>query len=134
MKKIILVLFGILFVIFTGLSLLVCMISGIPTMDQPAATFYLVKAIVLSFGFPMDAFWLFAHNLQLRHNHEKTNPQIPDLHEKIKEHQKSSCSVSEEEYSQEFKDSLACLFCAFADEGKLSKKDQKELLDFIDKL
>ena len=39
MKKIILVLFGILFVIFTGLSLLVCMISGIPTMDQPAATF-----------------------------------------------------------------------------------------------
>ena len=32
MKKIILVLFGILFVIFTGLSLLVCMISGIPTI------------------------------------------------------------------------------------------------------
>ena len=49
MKKIILVLFGIFFVIFTGLSLLVCMISGIPTMDQPAATFYLVKAIPLVF-------------------------------------------------------------------------------------
>ena len=46
----------------------------------------------------------------------------------------ASCRDSQEEYSQEFKDSLACLFCAFADEGKLSKKDQKELLDFIDKL
>ena len=134
MKKIILVLFGILFVIFTRLSLLVCMISGIPTMDQPAATFYLVKAIVLSFGFPMVAFGFFAHNLHLRHKLEKRDQLIRDFQEKILEHQKSSCRDSQEEYSQEFKDSLACLFCAFADEGKLSKKDQKELLDFIDKL
>ena len=134
MKKIILVLFGILFVIFTGLSLLVCMISGIPTMDQPAATFYLVKAIVLSFGFPMVAFGFFAHNLHLRHKLEKRDQLIRDFQEKILEHQKSSCRDSKEEYSQEFKYSLACLFCAFADEGKLSKKDQKELLDFIDKL
>ena len=134
MKKIILVLFGILFVIFTGLSLLVCMISGIPTMDQPAATFYLVKAIVLSFGCPMVAFGFFAHNLHLRHKLEKRDQLIRDFQEKILEHQKSSCRDSQEEYSQEFKDSLACLFCAFADEGKLSKKDQKELLDFIDKL
>ena len=110
MKKIILVLFGIFFVIFTGLSLLVCMISGIPTMDQPAATFYLVKAIVLSFGFPMVAFGFFAHNLHLRHKLEKRDQLIRDFQEKILEHQKSSCRDSQEEYSHEFKDSLACLF------------------------
>ena len=97
MKKIILVLFGILFVIFTGLSLLVCMISGIPTMDQPAATFYLVKAIVLSFGFPMVAFGFFAHNLHLRHKLEKRDQLIRDFQEKILEHQKSSCRDSQEE-------------------------------------
>ena len=134
MKKLILVLFGIFFVLFTGGSLLICMITGIPSLDQTAAALYLVKAIVLSFGFPMVAFGFFAHNLHLRHKLEKRDQLIRDFQEKILEHQKSSCRDSQEEYSQEFKDSLACLFCAFADEGKLSKKDQKELLDFIDKL
>lgn len=135
MKKIILVLFGIFFVIFTGLSLLVCMISGIPTMDQPAATFYLVKAIVLSFGFPMVAFGFFAHNLHLRHKLEKRDQLIRDFQEKVLEHQKNSnCRDSRESYSPELKNSLACLFCAFTEKGKLSSKEQKELLDFIDKL
>ena len=126
MKKIFLVLFGIFFVVFTGCSLLVCMVSGIPALDQPSATFYLVRAIIFSFGMPLTAFGFFAHNLHLRHKLEKRDQLIRDFQEKILEHQKSSCRDSQEEYSQEFKDSLACLFCAFADEGKLSKKDQKE--------
>ena len=134
MKKIILVLFGSLFVVFTGCSLLVCMVSGIPAMDQSNATFYLVKAIALSFGFPLIAYGFFAHNLHLRHKLEKRDQLIRDFQEKIMRHQKSSCREPQEEYSQDFKDSLTCLFCAFADEGKLSEKDQKELLDFIDKL
>ena len=48
MKKIILTLSGVLFVIVTGCSLLICMMNGIPNLDQPAAAFYLAKAILLS--------------------------------------------------------------------------------------
>ena len=47
MKKIILTLSGVLFVIVTGCSLLICMMNGIPNLDQPAAAFYLAKAILL---------------------------------------------------------------------------------------
>ena len=50
MKKIILTLSGVLFVIVTGCSLLICMMNGIPNLDQPAAAFYLAKAILLSFS------------------------------------------------------------------------------------
>ena len=39
MKKIILTLSGVLFVIVTGYSLLICMMNGIPNLDQPAAAF-----------------------------------------------------------------------------------------------
>lgn len=134
MKKLILVLFGICFVIFAGCSLLICIVSGIPNMDQPGATLYLVKATILSFGFPLVAYGFFAHSLHLRHKLEKRDQLIRDFQEKILEHQKSSCREQGEEYSHKLKDSLTCLFCAFADEGKLSKKEQKELLDFIDKL
>ena len=45
MKKIILTLSGVLFVIVTGCSLLICMMNGIPNLDQPAAAFYLAKAV-----------------------------------------------------------------------------------------
>ena len=40
MKKVFLVMFGIFFVLFTGGSLLICLISGIPSLDQPAASVY----------------------------------------------------------------------------------------------
>ena len=53
MKKIILTLSGVLFVIVTGCSLLICMMNGIPNLDQPAAAFYLAKAILLSFSLPL---------------------------------------------------------------------------------
>ncbi len=135
MKKLILVLFGIFFVLFTGGSLLICMITGIPSLDQTAAALYLVKAIVFSFGLPLIAFGFFAHNLHLRHKLEKRDQLIRDFQEKVLEHQKNSnCRDSRESYSPELKNSLACLFCAFAKKGKLSSKEQKELLDFIDKL
>ena len=134
MKKIILVLFGIFFVLFTGGSLLICMITGIPSLDQTAAALYLVKAIVFSFGLPLIAFGFFAHNLHLRHKLEKRDQLIRDFQEKVLEHQKNSnCRDSRESYSPELKNSLACLFCAFAEKGKLSSKEQKELFDFIDK-
>lgn len=134
MKKIILVLFGIIFVIFTGCSLLVCMITGIPSLDQPAATFYLVRAIVFSFGMPLVAFGFFAHNFHLRHMLEQRDQLIRDFQEKILEHQKTSCRNSKENFSPEFKDSLTCLLCSFAEKEKLSEQEQKDLLDFIDKL
>ena len=88
MKKLILVLFGIFFVLFTGGSLLICMITGIPSLDQTAAALYLVKAIVFSFGLPLIAFGFFAHNLHLRHKLEKRDQLIRDFQEKILEHQK----------------------------------------------
>lgn len=53
MKKLIFVLFGIFFVLFTGGSLLICMITGIPSLDQTAAALYLVKAIVFPLVFPV---------------------------------------------------------------------------------
>ena len=132
MKKIILTLSGIFFVIFTGCSLLICMISGIPTFEQPAATFYLLKAIALSFGFPLIAFGFFAHNLYLHRKLEKKNQLIRNFRESILAYQKSSCGDSLEA-AKEFKDSLTCLFCAFAEDGKLSEDEQRDLLDFIDK-
>ena len=133
MKKIILTLSGIFFVIFTGCSLLICMISGIPTFEQPAATFYLVKAIVLSFGFPLIAFGFFAHNLYLHRKLEKKNqlnPEFQGKHSGIPEIQPAGASL---EAAKEFKDSLTCLFCAFAEDGKLSEDEQRDLLEFIDK-
>ena len=51
MKKIILTLSGVLFVIVTGCSLLICMMNGIPNLDQPAAAFYLAKAILYPLAF-----------------------------------------------------------------------------------
>ena len=134
MKKIFLVLFGIFFVVFTGCSLLVCMVSGIPDLDQPSATFYLVRAIIFSFGMPLTAVGFFAHNLHLRHKLELRDQLIRDFQEKILEHRNSSYRDSDGSKSREFKDSLAYLFCAFAKSSKLSAKEQKELLDFIDKL
>lgn len=133
MKKIILAIFGILFVLITGCSLLICMISGIPTFDQPAATFYLVKAIVLSFGFPLIAFGFFAHDLYLRHKMEMRSQMIRKFKESLMAYQESSCGDSTET-SEEFRNSLTCLFCAFAEDGKLSENEQKDLLDYIDKL
>ena len=65
MKKIILTLSGVLFVIVTGCSLLICMMNGIPNLDQPAAAFYLAKAILLSFSLPLVTLGLFVHCLQL---------------------------------------------------------------------
>ena len=132
MKRIILTLFGIVFVIFTGCSLLICMMSGIPTFEQPAATFYLAKAIILSFGFPAIAFGFFANTLYLRKKLEKKNQLIRDFRNSVVAYQKSSCRDSLEA-SKEFKNSLTCLFCAFAEDGNLSADEQKELLDFIDK-
>ena len=73
MKKIILTLSGVLFVIVTGCSLLICMMHGIPNLDQPAAAFYLAKAILLSFSLPLVTLGLFVHCLQLRRKLDKKN-------------------------------------------------------------
>ena len=73
MKKIILTLSGVLFVIVTGCSLLICMMNGIPNLDQPAAAFYLAKAILLSFSLPLVTLGLFVHCLQLRRKLDKKN-------------------------------------------------------------
>ena len=123
MRKIILTLSGVLFVIVTGCSLLICMMNGIPNLDQPAAAFYLAKAILLSFSFPLVTLGLFVHCLQLRQKLDK---------ELIKNRQ-ASCRDSGESDFQSFKNSLTCLFCAFAEDSDLSEEDQKDLLDFIDK-
>lgn len=133
MKKVILVIFGIVFTIVTGCGLLISMISGIPTLEQPAATFYLVKAIVLAFGFPILAFGFFAHNLWLRDKLEKRDQLFRNILEELKGAHQSSCSDSGSDASRNLKDSLTCLLCAFAEDSTLSEKDQKDLLDFIDK-
>lgn len=77
MKKIILTLSGVLFVIVTGCSLLICMMNGIPNLDQPAAAFYLAKAILLSFSLPLVTLGLFVHCLQLRRKLDK-NPECDE--------------------------------------------------------
>ena len=118
MKKIILTLSGVLFVIVTGCSLLICMMNGIPNLDQPAAAFYLAKAILLSFSLPLVTLGLFVHCLQLRRKLDKKNLLFRNaMKELIKNRQNS----------------LTCLFCAFAEDSDLSEEDQKDLLDFIDK-
>ena len=136
MKRIILIIFGIVFTIITGFGLLICMISGIPTLEQPAATFYLVKAIILSFGFPLLAFGFFSHSLWLRHQIEKRDQLLQHILEELRESHQSSYSDFHDEASRKsrkLKDSITCLLCAFAQDSTLSKKDQKDLLDFIDK-
>ena len=133
MKKIILTLSGILFVIVTGCSLLICMINGIPTFDQPAAAFYLAKAILLSFGFPLVALGLFVHCLHLRRKLDKKNQLFQNAIKELMKNRQTSCRDSGNSDFQNFKDSLTCLFCAFAEDSDLSKEDQKDLLDFIDK-
>ena len=136
MKKVILILSGIVFTILTGCGLLVCMISGIPTLEQPAATFYLVKAILLSFGLPILAFGFFSHILWLRHQIEKRDQLLQHILEELRESHQSSYSDFHDDASRKsrkLKDSITCLLCAFAQDSTLSKKDQKDLLDFIDK-
>ena len=121
MKKIILTLSGVLFVIVTGCSLLICMMNGIPNLDQPAAAFYLAKAILLSFSFPLLTLGLFVHCLQLRQKLDKKNLLFRNAMKELIKNRQS------------FKNSLTCLFCAFAEDSDLSEEDQKDLLDFIDK-
>ena len=91
MKKIILTLSGVLFVIVTGCSLLICMMNGIPNLDQPAAAFYLAKAILLSFSLPLVTLGLFVHCLQLRRKLDKKNLLFRNaMKELIKNRQTSS--------------------------------------------
>lgn len=130
MKKIILTLSGILFVIVTGCSLLICMMNGIPNLDQPAAAFYLAKAILLSFSLPLVTLGLFVHCLQLRRKLDKKNLLFRNAMKELIKNRQTSCRDSD---FQSFKNSLTCLFCAFAEDSGLSEEDQKDLLDFIDK-
>ena len=135
MKKVILILSGIVFTILTGCGLLVCMISGIPTLEQPAATFYLVKAILLSFGLPILAFGFFSHILWLRQQLEKRDQLFRNILEELKKSHQSDYSDFPGEASgnsRKFKDTITCLFCAFAKDSSLSKEEQKDLFDFID--
>ena len=126
--------FGIFFVLFTGGSLLICLISGIPSLDQPAASVYLVKSIVFAFGLPLVAFGFFAHNFHLRHLLEQKDQKIREFQEKVLEHQAFARNNSNAKYSQEFKNSLNYLFCAFAEDTKLTEQERKELIKFIDEL
>ena len=130
MKKIILTLSGVLFVIVTGCSLLICMMNGIPNLDQPAAAFYLAKAILLSFSLPLVTLGLFVHCLQLRRKLDKKNLLFRNAMKELIKNRQTSCRDSD---FQSFKNSLTCLFCAFAEDSDLSEEDQKDLLDFIDK-
>ncbi len=134
MKKVFLVMFGIFFVLFTGGSLLICLISGIPSLDQPAASVYLIKSIVFAFGLPLVAFGFFAHNFHLRHLLEQKDQKIREFQEKVLEHQAFARNNSNARYSQEFKNSLNYLFCAFAEDTKLTEQERKELIKFIDEL
>ena len=67
--------------IVTGYSLLICMMNGIPNLDQPAAAFYLAKAILLSFSLPLVTLGLFVHCLQLRRKLDKKNQFVPECDE-----------------------------------------------------
>ena len=123
MKKIILTLSGVLFVIVTGCSLLICMMNGIPNLDQPAAAFYLAKVTL----------GLFVHCLQLRRKLDKKNLLFRNAMKELIKNRQTSCRDSGDSDFQSFKNSLTCLFCAFAEDSDLSEEDQKDLLDFIDK-
>ena len=114
MKKIILTLSGILFVIVTGCSLLICMMNGIPNLDQPAAAFYLAKAILLSFSLPLVTLGLFVHCLQLRRKLDKKNLLFRNAMKELIKNRQTSCRDSGDSDFQSFKNSLTCLFCAFA--------------------
>ena len=130
MKKIILTLSGVLFVIVTGYSLLICMMNGIPNLDQPAAAFYLAKAILLSFSLPLVTLGLFVHCLQLRRKLDKKNQLFRNAMKELIKNRQTSCRDSGDSDFQSFKNSLTC---AFAEDSGLSEEDQKDLLDFIDK-
>ena len=94
MKKIILTLSGVLFVIVTGCSLLICMMNGIPNLDQPAAAFYLAKAILLSFSFPLVTLGLFVHCLQLRQKLDKKNLLFRNAMKELIKNRQTSCRDS----------------------------------------
>ena len=94
MKKIILTLSGILFVIVTGCSLLICMMNGIPNLDQPAAAFYLAKAILLSFSLPLVTLGLFVHCLQLRRKLDKKNLLFRNAMKELIKNRQTSCRDS----------------------------------------
>ena len=106
MKKIILTLSGVLFVIVTGCSLLICMMNGIPNLDQPAAAFYLAKAILLSFSFPLVTLGLFVHCLQLRQKLDKKNLLFRNAMKELIKNRQASCRDSGESDFQSFKNSL----------------------------
>lgn len=94
MKKIILTLSGVLFVIVTGCSLLICMMNGIPNLDQPAAAFYLAKAILLSFSLPLVTLGLFVHCLQLRRKLDKKNLLFRNAMKELIKNRQTSCRDS----------------------------------------
>lgn len=95
MKKIILTLSGVLFVIVTGCSALICMMNGIPNLDQPAAAFYLAKAILLSFSLPLVTLGLFVHCLQLRRKLDKKNQLFRNAMKELIKNRQTSCGILE---------------------------------------
>lgn len=103
MKKIILTLSGVLFVIVTGCSLLICMMNGIPNLDQPAAAFYLAKAILLSFSLPLVTLGLFVHCLQLRRKLDKKNLLFRNAMKELIKNRQTSCRDSGDSDFQSFK-------------------------------
>ena len=106
MKKIILTLSGVLFVIVTGCSLLICMMNGIPNLDQPAAAFYLAKAILLSFSLPLVTLGLFVHCLQLRRKLDKKNLLFRNAMKELIKNRQTSCRDSGDSDFQSFKNYL----------------------------
>ena len=87
-----------------------------------------------AFGLPLVAFGFFAHNFHLRHLLEQKDQKIREFQEKVLEHQAFARNNSNARYSQEFKNSLNYLFCAFAEDTKLTEQERKELIKFIDEL
>ena len=94
---------GILFVIVTGCSLLICMMNGIPNLDQPAAAFYLAKAILLSFSLPLVTLGLFVHCLQLRQKLDKKNLLFRNAMKELIKNRQTSCRDSGDSDFQSFK-------------------------------
>lgn len=128
-KRMLCIICGVVFTLFVGYHLLVCLASGIAPFSYAEARIYMAKAAVLSLLLPTTIYGLFVWVWKLLDKVEHRE----DIIEQLEEMNKKYRQAMETEHVDD-SELVPHLVSAFAQEKKLSEEDKEELLRYLEDL
>lgn len=136
-KRLLGIVCGIVFSLFVGYHLLVCLVSGIAPFTYAEARIYMVKAAVFSLLIPTAVYgllvwvWKLLDKIEFR---DSVIEQLKKANSKSKRETKEAQTETDipDNYSDD--EMIPYLVSAFAQEKKLSDKDKEELLKYLEDL